>query len=62
MFCSNGFDIMHVVCTDLKCAVFIGLFSVEFSTVNTGLGTLMFWKLLCLLSAPEGLATTNLQT
>ena len=53
MFCSNGFDIMHVVC--------IGLLSAEFSAVNTGLGRPMFWKPLCLLITPEGLATTNYQ-
>ena len=49
---------MHVVCTDLLCVVCIGLLSVEFSTVNTGLGRPMFWKPLCLLSTSEGLATT----
>ena len=38
MFCSNAFDIMHVVCTDLLCVDCIGLLSSEFSTVNTGLG------------------------
>ena len=38
MFCSNGFDTMHVVCTDLLCVMCIGLLSAEFSTVNTGLG------------------------
>ena len=27
--------------------------------VNTGLGRPIFWKPLCLLSTPEGLATTN---
>ena len=53
MFCSNGFDTMHVVC--------IGLLSAEFSNVNTGLGMLMFWKPLCLLSTPGGPATTNYQ-
>ena len=52
---------MHVVCTDLKCVVCIRLLFAEFSTVNTGLGTPMFWKPLCLLSTPEGLATTNYQ-
>ena len=61
MFCSNGFDTLHVVCTDLLCVVCIGLSSTEFSTVNTGLGKPMFWKPLCLLSIPEGLATTNYQ-
>ena len=44
MFFSNGFNTMHVVCTDLLCAVCIGLLSVEFSTVNTRLGRSMFWK------------------
>ena len=44
MFCSNRFDIMHVVCTDLLSVVCIGLLSAEFSTVNTGLGRLIFWK------------------
>ena len=61
MFCSNGFDTIHVVCTDLLCAVYIRLLSAEFSTLKTGLGRLMFWKRLCLLSTPEGLATTNYQ-
>ena len=61
MFCSNGFDTMYVVCTDLLCVVCIGLLSVEFSTVNTGLGRPTFWKPLCLLSTPEVLATTNYQ-
>ena len=37
MSCSNGFDAMHVVCTDLLSIVCIGLLSAEFSTVNTGL-------------------------
>ena len=58
MFCSNGFDTMHVVCTDLVC---IELLSAEFSTVNTGLNRPMFWKPLSLLSTPEGLATINYQ-
>ena len=40
---SNGFDTMHVVCTDWSCVVCIGL-SAEFSAVNTGLGRPMFWK------------------
>ena len=61
MLCSNGFDTMHVVCTDLLCAVCIGLLSAEFSAVNTGLGRLMLWKPVCLLSTPEGLATTSYQ-
>ena len=59
MFCINGFDTMHVVCIDLLCVVCIGLLSVEFSTVNTGLGRPMFWKPTCLLSTLEDLATTN---
>ena len=61
MFCSNGFDTMHVVCADLLCVVCIGLLSVQFSTVNTGLDRPMFWKPLYLLSTHEGLATTNYQ-
>ena len=44
MFCSNGFDTMHVVCTDLLCVVCIGLSSAEVSTVNTELGWTMFLK------------------
>ena len=44
MLCSNGFDTIRVVCTDLLCVVCIGLLSVEFSTANTGLGRPMFWK------------------
>ena len=48
---------MHAVYTDLLCVVCIVLLSAEFSTVNTGLGRPMFWKPLCLLSTPEGLAT-----
>ena len=35
--------------------------SAEFLTVQTGLGRPMFWKPLCLLSTPKGLATTNCQ-
>ena len=58
MFCSNGFDTMHVVCTDLLC---VGLLYAEFSTVNTGLGRPMFCKPLCLLNTHEGLTTTNYQ-
>ena len=61
MFCSDGLDTMHVMCTDLQCIVCIGLLAAEFSTVNTGLGRPMFWKPLCLLSAYEGLAATNYQ-
>ena len=61
MLYSNRFDTMHVVCTDLLCVACIGLLSAEFSTVNTGLGRPMFWKPLCLLSTPEGLATANYQ-
>ena len=49
---------MHVVCTDLLCVVSSGLLSVEFSTVN---GRPIFLKPLCLLSTPQGLATTNYQ-
>ena len=45
----------------IYCVVCIGLLSAEFSTVNTGLGRPMFWKPLCLLSTPEGLATINYQ-
>ena len=61
MFCGNGFDTMHVVCTDLVCVVCIGVLYAEFSTVNTGLDRPMFWKSLCLVSTPEGLATINHQ-
>ena len=61
MFSSNGFDTMHAVCTDLLCVLCIGLLSAEFSTVNTGLGRPMFWKLLCLLNTSDGLASTNYQ-
>ena len=63
MFCSNGCDTMHVVCTDLMCVACIGFSSAEFSNVNTGLGSPrpMCWKPLCLLSTPEGLATKNYQ-
>ena len=38
MFCSNGFDTIHVVCSDLLCVVCIGLLSAEFSAVDAGLG------------------------
>ena len=61
MFCSYGFATVHVVHTDLVCVVCIGLLSAEFSSVNTGLDRPMFWKPLCLLSTPEGLATINYQ-
>ena len=61
MFCSDGFDTMHVVCTDLLRVACIGLLSAEFSTVNTGLGRPMFWKPLCVLITHEGLAATNYQ-
>ena len=61
MFCSNGFDTMHVVWTDLLCVVCIGLLPAEFSNGNTGLGRPMFWKPPCLLSTPEGLATISYQ-
>ena len=50
-----------MMCTYKLCVVCIGLLSADFSTVNTGLGRPMFWKPLCLLSTPEGLATTNYQ-
>ena len=60
MFCSNGLDTMHVVCTGLLCVLCIGLLSAKLSTVNTGLGRPMLWKPLCLLSTPEGLATTTI--
>ena len=45
MFCSNGFDTRHVVCTDLLCVVCIGLLSAEFSTVNTELRRPIFGNL-----------------
>ena len=62
MFCSNGFDTMRVVCTDLLCVVCIGLLSAEFATINTGLGRPMVWKPQCLLSTLEqGLATKSYQ-
>ena len=51
MFCSDGFDTMHVVCTDLLCVACIGLLSAEFSGI--------LWKPLCLLSTHEGLAATK---
>ena len=44
MFCSDGFDTMHVVCTDVMCVACIGLSYAESSTVNKGLGRLMFWN------------------
>ena len=62
MFSSNGFDTIHVVCTDLLCVVCIGLLCAEFSTVSTGLGRPMFWKLLCLLSTPEDRGYHRLST
>ena len=61
MFCSSAFDTMHVVCTDLLCAVCIGLSSADILTMNTGLGRPMFSKPLCLLSTADGLATTDYQ-
>ena len=61
MFCSNGFDAMHIVCTYLLGVACIGLLSAKFSTVNTGLGGPMLSKPLCLLSTFEGLATRNYQ-
>ena len=48
MLCSNRFDAMHVVCTDLLRVACIGLLSAEFPAVNTVLGRPMFWKPLCL--------------
>ena len=54
MFCSDGFDTMHLVCTDLLCVACIGLLPAEFSTVNTGLGRPV-------LRTHEGLADTNYQ-
>ena len=45
----------------IYCVVCIGLLSAEFLTVNTGLGGPMFWKSLCVVSTPEGLASTNYQ-
>ena len=42
MFCSDGFDTMHAVCTDLLYVVCIGLLAAEFSTVNKGV-----WVGLC---------------
>ena len=56
MFCSNGFDTNHVVCTDSLCVVCIALLSAGFSN-----GRPMFWKPLCLSSTPDGLATINYQ-
>ena len=44
MFCSDVFDTMHVLCTDLLCVACIGLLSAELSTVNTRLGRPMFRK------------------
>ena len=61
MFCSNGFDTMHVVCTGLMCCVH-WIIIAGISTVNTGLGRPMLWKPLCLLITPEGLATTSYTT
>ena len=61
VFCSNGSDTMHALCTNLLCVVCIGLLSAEFSNVNIGLGRPMFWKPLCRLSTPEGQATINYQ-
>ena len=47
--------LQHIIMQSLKGF----LLSTDVSTVNTGLGRPMFWKPLCLLSVPEGLATTN---
>ena len=44
IFCSDGFDTTHVVCTDVLCVACIGLLAAEFSTVNTGLGRPIFRK------------------
>ena len=49
------------VTVQIYCVVCIRLLSAEFSTVNTRLGGPMFWKPLCLVSTPEGLATTKYQ-
>ena len=57
IFCSDGLDTMHVLCTELLCVVCIELLCVEFLTVNTGLGRPMFWKLLYLLCTSESLAS-----
>ena len=48
---------MHVVCADLLCVVCVRLFS----TVKTGSSRPMFFKSLCLMSTPEGLASINCQ-
>ena len=61
MFCSDGFDTMHVVCTDSLRVACIGLLGAEFSTVNAGLGRTMFWKPVSMLSTHEGLAATYYQ-
>ena len=50
-----------ILCVQIYCVVCVGLLSADFSTVNTGLGRPRFWKPLCLLSTPEGLAATNYQ-
>ena len=50
-----------MLCVQIYCVVCIGLLCAEFSFVNTRLGRPMFWKSLCLLSTPEGLAGTNRQ-
>ena len=52
-----------MLCVHINCVlhVCIGLLCTDFSTVNTRLGRPMLWKPLCLLSTPEGLATTNYQ-
>ena len=51
MFCSNGLT-RCMLCVQIYCVVSSGLLSVEFSTVNTGLGRPIFLKPLCLLSTP----------
>ena len=63
-FCSNCSAVMGLTPCMLYVQIYlmcIGLLAAEFLTVNTGLGRPMFWKPLCLLSTPEGLATTNCQ-
>ena len=51
-----------MLCVQIYCVLCVlDLVSAEFSTVNTGLGSPIFWKPQCLLSTPESLATTNYQ-
>ena len=49
-----------MLCVQVCCVLCIGLLTAELSTVNTGWGRPMLWKPLCLLSTPEGLATTTI--